>query len=285
MISASLIRPLCRLYDAIEVQSMSYSSESLTDSKSLSIFERLSQSFREFQLLVQSIPTVTFALFIVAVFSMNLLANKSVDLPVSWLALDCGFIVSWFVFLVLDILTKHFGPKAATQISIFAMVLNLLLCGIFFLVSLVPGTWGESYVEGSEVVINTALNNTFGGTWYIIFGSAAAFTVAAFTNNFLNFFVGKAFKRHPNGLMAYLSRSLASTAVAQFVDNFVFAFLVSRVFFGWSLTQCITCAFLGMLFELLCQVIFSLWGYRISENWRKNKVGDAYLLQVAPATR
>lgn len=261
--------------------------ENLTDTKSgeTSFVNKLSNSLAEFQLLIQSVPTVTFALFIVAVFSMNLLANKSVDLPFTWLALDCGFIVSWLVFLVLDILTKHFGPKAATQISLFAMVFNLMLCGIFFLVSLVPGTWGESYVEGSETIINTALNNTFGGTWYVILGSAVAFAISAATNNFLNYFVGRGFKKNPNGIVAYMCRSLVSTAFSQFVDNFVFAFLVSRVFFGWSLVQCLTCAFLGMLVELLCQVLFSLLGYRISEQWRKKKIGQEYLCQVAAVTR
>ena len=106
--------------------------------------EKIKKEFSEFKLLLNSVPSAMLALFIVAVFSMNLMANKSIDLSIPWLALDCGLIVSWFVFLVMDVLTKHFGPKAATQISIFAIFINLILCFFFYLVSIIPGTWGES---------------------------------------------------------------------------------------------------------------------------------------------
>lgn len=241
---------------------------------------KLKQEVCEFCLLMKSVPAFVLTLFAIAVFLMNLLANKSIELPFDWLALDCGLLVSWFVFLVLDILTKHFGPKAATQLSIFATLLNLGLCLVFYIVSIIPGRWAESYVTGSEMVINNALNNTFGGTWYIILGSAVAFIVSSVVNNFLNDFVGKAFKKNPDSMLAYLSRSYVSTALGQFTDNFVFAFLVSRVFFGWTITQCISCSLFGMLAELLCQGIFSVFGYRVCEKWKKNKVGEEYLCYI-----
>ena len=234
----------------------------------------------EFKLLIQSVPAVLLIFFVVSVFLMNLMANKSIDLPFSWLALDCGLAVSWFVFLVLDMVTKHFGPKAATQLSVFAMLVNFILCGMFYLVSVIPGTWGASYVDGSQDVINSALNATFGGTWYIILGSAIAFLTSAAVNNFLNFYVGKAFRKNPNSMMAYLCRSYVSTAVGQFTDNFMFAFLVSRTFFGWTLLQCVTCSLFGMLVELLCESLFSVFGYYVCEKWRNNRVGEAYLRLV-----
>ena len=37
----------------------------------------------------------------------------------------------------------------------------------------------QSFVEGSETVINTALDYTFGGTWYVLLGSSIAFLVSA----------------------------------------------------------------------------------------------------------
>lgn len=238
---------------------------------------KFAQQLSEFRLLLRSVPPVMLILFVSAVFLMNLMANKSINLPVDWLALDCGLLVSWFVFLALDIITKHFGPKAATQLSVFAMLMNLGLCLVFYLVSIIPGTWGESYVPGSETIINTALDHTFGGTWYIILGSAVAFMVSSAVNNFLNAAVGRAFTKNPDGLCAYLSRAYISTAVGQFTDNFVFSMLVSRIFFGWTLTQCITCSLFGMVVELLCEVLFSGFGYGVCEQWRKNKVGEEYL--------
>lgn len=241
------------------------------------------QQLEEFRLLIRSVPPVMLILFVMAVCLMNLMANKSINLPVSWLALDCGLMVSWFVFLAMDIITKHFGPKAATQLSIFAMLVNLGLCGIFYLFSLIPGTWGASFVPGSEAVINSALDSTFGGAWYVILGSAVAFTVSAMVNNFLNYSVGKAFAKNPNSMRAYLCRSYVSTAVAQFVDNFMFAMLVSHVFFGWTLLQCITCSLFGMLVELLSEGLFSVYGYYVCEKWRNNKVGEEYLGAFQPA--
>ena len=122
----------------------------------------------ELKLLLRSVPSLTVTVFIVATISMNLLANKSINLPFSWLALDCGIIVSWIIFLCMDMITRRFGPKAATMLSVVSIAVNLGMCLVFYLGSLIPGIWGESYVDGSETVINTALNHTFGGTWYVL---------------------------------------------------------------------------------------------------------------------
>lgn len=230
----------------------------------------------EWKLLLRSIPSLLVALFIVSVITMNLLANKSVNLPVSWLALDCGVIVSWISFLSLDIITKHFGPKAATEASAVAVVINLMVCLFFFAASRIPGMWGEAYVEGSEALLNGALDHTFGGTWYILFGSTTAFFLSAVINNFLNHAIGKLFTKKPDGFLAYASRTYISTAVGQFTDNLVFALIVSHFFFGWSMLQCVTCAATGMLVELLCEILFSRLGYRICKQWKEEGVGKQY---------
>ena len=62
----------------------------------------------------------------------------------------------------MDIITKHFGPKAASQVSIVAVLFNLMVCIIFFIAGSISGIWGEAYVEGSETIINSALDHTFG---------------------------------------------------------------------------------------------------------------------------
>lgn len=239
--------------------------------------QKIKNEWNEFRVLLKSVPTVVVMLFILSVFSMNLLANKSISIPVNWLALDCGIIVSWFAFFTMDILTKHFGPKAATQITVLAIVINLFFCLLLFIGSVIPGMWGEAYVDGSEELLNGALNSTFGGTWYVVLGSTVAFLVSAIVNNLSNFAVGKLFKRNPDGLTAYVLRTYVSTAVGQFVDNIVFALLVSHFFFGWTIVQCITCATTGMLVELLCEAVFFYPGFKITKHWKKTKVGEEYL--------
>lgn len=239
--------------------------------------ERIKKEWHEFGVLMKSVPALVVALFILSVFSMNLLANKSISLPWDWLALDCGIIVSWFAFFTMDILTKRFGPKAATEITVLAIAVNLFFCLLLFFGSLIPGMWGEAYVDGSEELINGALNRTFGGTWYVVFGSTAAFLVSAVVNNLSNFGIGKLFKKNSDGLFAYVMRSYVSTAVGQFVDNLIFALTVSHFFFGWTIVQCVTCAVTGMLAELLCEAVFFYPGFAVTKRWKKNAVGEEYL--------
>lgn len=238
------------------------------------MIKKIKQEISELKILLRSIPSLVLALFVLSVIAMNLLANKSIHLQVDWLALDCGIIFSWLAFLTMDMITKHFGPKASTQISVLVAIINLFFCMLFFLASLIPGVWGESYVEGSENIINAALNHTFGGIWYVLLGSSVAFLGSAFTNNFSNWALGKVFKK--DNFRSFAWRSYLSTALGQFVDNLIFALLVSHFFFGWSLIQCLTCALTGMIVELICEMVFSPLGYVVCKDWRKNGVGNLY---------
>ncbi len=240
--------------------------------------KKIKQEICEFRILMRSVPAILLIAFVLSVFSMNLLANKSISLPFDWLALDCGIIVSWFAFLTMDIITKHFGPKASTQISVMTIAINLILCLVFFCGSRIPGMWGEAYVEGSENLLNHALNRTFGGTWYVLAGSTLAFIISAIVNNLINWGIGRLVRKNPDGFSSYALRTYVSTAIGQFVDNMVFSLTVSHLFFGWTIWQCITCSLTGMVVELLCEVIFSFFGYRICEKWKKEKIGEAYLV-------
>ena len=245
--------------------------------KEILFVNKIKKALFEFRLLLKSVPSVITSIFVVAVFAMNLLANKSININVSWLALDTGIIVSWVAFLCMDVLTKHFGPKASTQISLFAIGVNLVVCLLLFIASKINGSWGAYFDLGEQPVINDALDNTIGSTWYVVIGSTVAFIASAVINNFLNFAIGKLFKRKPDGFGAYACRTYVSTAIAQFADNLIFALIVSHFFFGWSIVQCITCATTGMLFELIIEAIFSPLGYAVCRRWKKENVGCEYL--------
>ena len=228
----------------------------------------------EFRTLLRTVPPILVSLMILSIVGMNLLANKSINTGVDWLALDCGIIFSWLTFLTMDVLTHNYGPRAATLLSLLALAMNLFMAGMFYLASLIPGVWGESFVAGSESVINGALNNTFGGTWFIILGSSIAFVVSAILNNFLNYGIGKLLKRD-TGFGVFAVRSYVSTFLAQFADNLIFALLVSKIFFGWTLLQCFTCALTGAVMELLFEVVFSPFGYRVSKRIRRRRLAAA----------
>ena len=72
-------------------------------------------------------------------------------------------------------------------------------------------------------------------------------------------------------------RSYISTFLAQFVDNFIFAIIVSKHFFGWTMEQILLCSLFGATCELLCEVCFSKLGYRILQSWEKENVGKDYI--------
>lgn len=235
---------------------------------------KIKESINNYALLLRSVPSLVMTLFVVSVVLMNLLANKEIGLNLDWLALDCGFTVSWLSFLCMDMLTKRFGPKAAIQLSLTAMAVNLFVCGILFVISLIPGNWGEYYNYENDIV-NQALNSTIGGTWYVVLGSACAFAASAILNAILNHAIGKMCKK--NNFVSYALRSYISTGLAQFIDNFIFAMMVSHVFFGWTMTQVITCSITGCVAELLCEVVFSPLGYKVCKKWEKHNVGSEYI--------
>lgn len=233
--------------------------------------------FREYALLMRSVHPFITAMFFISIIGMNLLANKSINTGLDWLALDCGILLSWMCFMAMDITTKRYGLKAANILSVTALLVNLLLALIFFIASIIPGEWSQSYVPGSEEILNNAFNETFKGTWYIIVGSSVAFIVSAIVNNVFNWGIGKMFKKNPDGFVAFACRTYVSTAIGQFIDNILFAIIVSRVFFGWTWVQCVTCAATGMLAELLFEIVFSPFGYRFCKYLDKYKVGEEYL--------
>ena len=55
-----------------------------------------------------------------------------------------------------------------------------------------------------------------------------------------------------------------ATAISQFVDNFVFAVVVSVPLFGWSMVQVLVCSASAAVFELLMEVLFSGLGFKLS---------------------
>lgn len=205
------------------------------------------------------VPSVVLTILVLTIVSMNLLANKEL-FRTEWVALDCGFALSWIPFLIMDCLCKLYGGKTAAVVSIFGILINLIFFGIFHLIALTPGMWGEYYATGLTEV-NDALNATIGGSTWIVFGSAFAMAVSSITNSLIN--IGIAKMQTSIGFSAFAVRSWVSTAFSQVVDNFVFALVVSVPLFGWSMRQAIICALTAAAFELVVEMLFSPLAYRL----------------------
>jgi len=225
------------------------------------------------RILLRSIPATLVTLFVVSVICMNLLANKTL-LQLDWIALDGGILISWLSFMCMDIITKHFGPRASNLISVLAVMINLLTCLIFFVASVIPSNAGDY----------AAFDSIFGGTWFILLGSTVAFLASMLINNTLNWMIGKGFRRNPHGWLAYAARTYVSTFIGQFMDNFIFSVIVFMFFapifwdgFHWTLLQCTMCALTGAVAELIMEIVFSPIGYRIAKSWHEQSVGREYL--------
>lgn len=233
----------------------------------------LKQEKEKTAILLRCIPATVVTLFVVSVVCMNLLANKTL-FQNEIIALDGGILISWLSFMCMDIITKHFGPEASNRISILATGINLLTCLIFFVASAIP----------SKANDYTAFDEIFGGTWFILLGSTVAFLSSAAINNRLNWMIGRAFKKNPDGKLAYAMRAYVSTFIGQFLDNFIFSVIVFVGFapifwdgFHWTVLQCAMCALTGAVAELVMEVLFSPFGYRIVTRWKRNAIGKEYL--------
>ncbi|MBQ8799247.1 MAG: VUT family protein [Lachnospiraceae bacterium] len=233
---------------------------------------KMQNALTEFKILLRSIPATVVTLFVVSVVCMNLLANKTL-LQLDWIALDGGILISWLSFMCMDIITKHFGPKASNRISILAVGINLLTCLIFFVASAIPSNAGDY----------SAFDGIFGGTWFILLGSTIAFLASAVVNNTLNQIIGNGFRKNPDGRLAYVTRTYISTFIGQFLDNFIFSLIVFVGFapifwdgFCWTVLQCATCALTGAVAELIMEIVFSPIGYRITTKWKSESVGKDY---------
>ncbi len=219
--------------------------------------------FTEILTVIQRMPSIIVTLFIVSVIVMNLLANKTI-IQNEWIAIDGGILISWLTFMCMDIITKLYGPKAANSLTITAMFINLFVCMIFYLASIIPSN-ADDY---------TVFNQIFGGTWFILLSSSIAFVSSSLVNNYLNHWIGIKLN-DDDSRHVFAIRSFGSTFVGQFIDNFIFAFLVFMIFapiywdgFHWTLIQCLSCALTGAFFELLMEVLFSPIGYQLTIRWK-----------------
>lgn len=232
------------------------------------MIKKLKQEWLELRELISKVNPLIMTFFVLSVVLMNLLANKSIDLSwvpgndgdYPWLALDCGLFVSWLAFFSMDNIVKRFGPKASTKMTIVAVFINLVVCGVLLFAGTVQGEWGAAYEYAGQ--INEALDSTIAGTWYILLGSTIAFITSAVVHGVTSYTIGKLFK-DKDSLKSYAVCSSIATSLGQFVDNFLFAFIVSRVFFGWNILQCIMCSVSGMIVEFLLSFVFVPLGHKI----------------------
>lgn len=219
----------------------------------------------------KKVPSVLVALSLATTIIMNLLANKTLFSDSELFSVDCGIMVSWVMFLVMDIVTQRYGGKASFSVTIFDVVISLgmsfLMCGV----ALIPESQVSGWFQGESSI---ALNNLIGNNYLVIITSLFAFLCATIVDivsnltlgkwlNNTKVFKGETNKRTSKGFFIYIIRSYGSTFLSQFVDNLVFMLISYPLLFNMS------CSFFSILFgaflvsiaELLVEFIFAPIGY------------------------
>lgn len=242
------------------------------------MMKKIKQEIYETKVLFRSLPAVPFAILCVSFVAMNFLAGKGI-VPAPWdefIQLDAGIIVSWITFLASDVIVKHFGAKASIKVNICAVLVQMFTLSLLTIGSFLP--WSGAYTE-YEATFDAIFRMSM---WPLLAGTTA-FIVAVVVNSLINKFILVRLE-NKNSFKAYAIASYTSTAVGQFLDNLLFALLFS-IWQPWFTHHSAIWmfAFVGMLMELLFQVVFSPVGYWITQRWRKNEVGKEYIELVQDA--
>lgn len=256
--------------------------------KTKTLFKKIGETLKDFfnpkewLKTLRNVPALALTLITLATVLMNILANKSIiELPRLgdgdyWLVQDAGLIFSWIGFLVGDLMVKNYGSKNAIRVNLTCLGISLFISGLLAIVGVIPGTWSASYDYAGQV--NEALNATMGNVWYVILGSALASAVGLIINGLTQGLLLKKIEaKHGDKYWGFFAASAGSTMIGQFIDNFVFAAIVSVPFFGWTWFSVFSCSLFGMLIELVVELIFSPITYKISKNWKKNKIGVEFM--------
>lgn len=161
-----------------------------------------------------------------------------------------GIMVSWAVFMIMDITTEIFGEKQSIKIYTLAGVLNLIVVILAQVVIAFPGVYPEQNVAFAQIFSNgvrTALS------------SFIAFWFGNFVNVHIMVKMKGAAKDDKAGLL-FFARAVISTILGQFVDNMLFATLafapVGISMFEMTWRDILTSALFGTFMETVIESIF-----------------------------
>ena len=220
----------------------------------------------------KKVPSWLIALSAVTTVLMNLLANKTLYSDGAYLSIDCGLMVSWVMFLVMDIATQRYGGKASFAITMFDVAVALSMSGIMAGVAAIP----ESAVSGWFMTEEAALslNGLVGNNYLVILTSLFAFICSSGVDILSNITIGKLFKkskafenetnnRTSKGFIVYFFRAYGSTFLSQLTDNVVFQMIAYPLLFTIPCTplSIFLGATLAALVELVAEFAFAPVGY------------------------
>jgi len=164
------------------------------------------------------------ALFIAALITCNLIANKfvTVDLGFKVFTISAGVLPYPMTFLITDILSELYGKKRTTQVVLSGLVASIFVLFVLWLGAQFPA------IEGSPVS-DATYNQVFQNAWRVIAASMLAYIVAQLIDVRLFHF----WKNLTGGKMLWV-RNNFSTLVSQLVDTILVVFVLFIGTLPWS---------------------------------------------------
>ncbi len=164
----------------------------------------------------RSLSVPTFFLIIVSFYMVgsvmqNILATKTFGTPELSITTG-GTIISWLVFLCMDVITEIWGRKRAIQCFWISAILNLFISGIAWICIAIPGN--NDFINSSyEVILGTG--------WRIVIASITAFLLGNYANTMIMYLM-RVNSKNPNKTFGFMLRAVLSTLIGQFLDNAIF---------------------------------------------------------------
>lgn len=194
-------------------------------------------------LLARRIYLLLAALFITALVTCNIIANKFVTIDLWFLGvytISVGVLPYPITFLITDVLSEVYGRKHTNEVVLSGFVVSLFVLFLLWLGSIFPAI-------ANSPVQDDYYNVVFKNTWRVMGASMAAYLSAQFLDVRLFHF----WKKVTKGKMLWV-RNNFSTITSQFVDTVL---VVSIIFVGTLSFQTIGGYILdGWLFKVICAI-------------------------------
>jgi uncharacterized integral membrane protein (TIGR00697 family) len=164
-------------------------------------------------------------LFITNAVTAELISNKLIQLPISWVIAGHRFgpfitivgILPWpVVFLLTDLINEFYGFKAVRRLS---WITAALIAYCFLIVGMSMAIPAHE-IPNSKLATNAAYNLVFGQAQAVIIGSLVAFMVS----QLLDAYVFERIKQRTGNRFIWL-RSTGSTLISQLIDSFIVLYI------------------------------------------------------------
>jgi uncharacterized integral membrane protein (TIGR00697 family) len=205
----------------------------------------------------RSIYLLLAALFVTALITCNLIANKfiALDLGFYTFTISVGILPYPFTFLITDILSEMYGRRRTNQVVYVGFFASVFLLIVLWLGSALPA------IPGSPVQ-DAQYDAVFQNSWRIISASMLAYLVAQLVDIRIFHF----WKKVTNGKHLWV-RNNFSTVVSQFLDTFL---VVTVIFVGRASTEDITQMIVdGWFFKVLVALLDTILIYAVVAWFRK----------------